>query len=108
MKQMHTVRCKNQNCIGGRIETTMTGDEGYSNWTVMVDGELEIKCHGCGKFGTTDNYKKPNELNNFEIQCAGCGSHDYSYYPQDADKDGETSHIECKKCKAKTFELIKE
>lgn len=105
MKGVHRIKCLNKDCIGGRIETTMTGDFGYSNYTVMENGELEIKCHGCGKFASTDTFKEPNEMTNFKINCASCGSLDWEYYPQDVDCDREESHIQCKKCGATSFEL---
>jgi len=106
MKEInHTIKCKNPNCIGGRIETTMNGDSGYSNWTVMEDGYIEFKCHGCGKFASTDKYKTPNEPDNFEVMCNKCGCKEWIAYIQDVDEELEETHIECKKCGAKTFEL---
>jgi len=103
----HTIKCLNPDCIGGRIETTMEPDSGYSNWTVMDSGFIEFKCHGCGKFASTDTYKKPNNPENFEVECKKCGSHEWSAMVQDVDREDqeEDTHIECKNCKSKTFEL---
>jgi hypothetical protein len=102
----HKIECKNTNCIGGRLETTMVGDEGYSNWTVMDDGFIEFKCHGCGKFASTDTYKKPNEPENFEVICLKCNSKEWEENIQDVDEEAEETNIECKNCHAKTFELL--
>lgn len=103
----HTIVCKNPDCIGGRIETTMEGDSGYSNWTVMDSGFIEFKCHGCGKFASTDTYKKPNEPENFTVSCNKCGSLEWESNIQDVDREyqEEETNIECKNCHAKTFEL---
>ena len=95
----------NEQCIGGRIETTMEGDSGYSNWTVMDSGYVEFKCHGCGKFASTDTFKKPNEPENFEVICLRCGSENWTDNIQDVDGDDEATNIECKECHAKTYEL---
>lgn len=92
----HTIRCLNPKCIGGRIETTLESDEGYSNWTVMSDGYISFKCHGCGKFATTESDVSPNEPDNFEVTCV-CGSHEWEENIGDVDGFIKTS-IECKKC----------
>lgn len=107
-KTNHTISCKNPDCIGGRIETTMEDDSGYSNWTVMDDGCIEFKCHGCGKFASTDTFKKPNEPDNFRITCNKCGSEEWEGNIQDVDETSEETHIRCKNCGAKTFELFHE
>jgi Zn finger protein HypA/HybF involved in hydrogenase expression len=101
----HTITCKNPNCIGGRIETTMENDNGYSNWTVMDNGFVEFKCHGCGKFGSTDTYKKTNELENFDVTCDNCGSRKWESNIQDVEQEQEKTNIECSDCHAKTYEL---
>lgn len=102
----HKIECLNPNCIGGRIETTMEGDSGYSNWTVLDSGYIEFKCHGCGKFASTDTYKEPNEPHNFKVTCKGCGSNEWTENIADVDGTmGEETNIECKKCGIKSFEL---
>lgn len=98
----HTIKCKNPQCIGGRIETTLEDDSGYSNWTVMASGYVSFKCHGCGKFATTDMYVKPNEPENFEVTCV-CGSTEWEENIGDVDGYDERTNIECKKCHLKTF-----
>lgn len=104
----HKVRCRNEQCIGGRIETTMEGDSGYSNWTVLDSGYIEFKCHGCGKFASTDESKKPNKPENFEVICLICGSENCTYDIQDVDGDDEATNIECIECHTKTYELWKQ
>lgn len=102
----HTIKCLNPDCIGGRIETTMNGDSGYSNWTVLDSGYIEFKCHGCGKFASTDTYKEPNEPKNFEVTCCKCGSNEWSANIQDVDACQEKeTHISCDKCNAETYEF---
>lgn len=100
----HTIRCLNPQCIGGRIETTLEGDSGYSNWTVMDSGFVEFKCHGCGKFGSTDKYKNEgnNQLDNFEVKCNVCGSTEWNEHIQDVDCEEEETCIICSKCHAKS------
>lgn len=98
--------CLNPNCIGGRIETTMCKDDGYSNWTVMDSGYIEFKCHGCGKFASTDEYKKPNDPENFRVTCNKCGSDKWISNIQDVDSEEEETNIECKDCHAKTYQLV--
>jgi len=106
-KENHVVFCKNPDCIGGKIETTLSGDVGYSNWTVMEDGAISFKCHGCGKFGSTNVWKHGhnNQLQNFLVKCLGCGSEKWSSFIQDVDCDGEKTHMSCDECGAKTYEL---
>ena len=100
----HTIKCLNPQCIGGRIETTLQADEGYSNWTVMDSGFIEFKCHGCGKFGSTDTYKDKgnNQLDNFEVKCNLCDSTKWSPNIQDVDGEDDTTNIECDNCHAKS------
>ncbi len=105
-KTNHTIRCKNLQCVGGRIETTMESDDiGYSAWTVLDSGYIEFKCHGCGKFASTDKSAKPNEPENFEVTCKKCGSTEWEENIGDVDGDEETN-IECKKCHEITYELV--
>jgi len=92
------IKCLNPNCIGGKIEVSIFGDSGYSNWTVMDSGAVEFKCHGCGKFASTDDYKKPNEPKNFEVTCPFCNSHNWDYHIQDVDGESRPSSIDCKDC----------
>lgn len=101
----HNIKCINKDCIGGRIETTMEGASGYSNWTVLDDGYVEFKCHGCGKFASTDTYKKPNEPENFLVTCNKCGCTEWSENIQDVDCDEEKTNIECTKCGAKSYSI---
>lgn len=106
MKEInHTITCNNPDCIGGRIETTMSSDSGYSNWTVMDSGSVEFKCHGCGKFASTDKDKKPNEPENFMVECLKCGSIEWEENIQDVDGYKEETNIECKKCNSQTYDL---
>ena len=100
----HTIKCLNPQCIGGKIETTLEKDSGYSNWTVMDSGYVEFKCHGCGKFGSTDSYKDKanNQLENFEVKCNLCSSTEWESYIQNVDEDEEETHIFCKKCNVKS------
>lgn len=98
-----TIKCLNPKCIGGKIETTLEGDSGYSSWTVMDSGFVEFKCHGCGKFASTDSYKKPNEPQNFEVSCDSCGSKEWSPNIQDVDCEEEPTNMECDKCHKKQF-----
>lgn len=101
----HKIECKNPNCVSGRIETTMTSDYGYSNWTVMDDGCVEFKCHGCGKFASTDTYKKPNEPDNFRVTCLRCGSEKWEESIQDVDGNEPPTHIKCVDCGVKSETL---
>jgi len=108
MNSNHKVECLNTDCIGGRIETTMTGDSGYSNWTVMDSGFVEFKCHGCGKFASSDCEKEKfnsNQPENFRVTCLKCGSNNWTENHQDVDCEEESTNIECGniKCKAQTF-----
>lgn len=104
MKEVnHKIYCKNPHCIGGRIETSFAGDDGYSEWTVLDPGYIEFKCHGCGKFASTNSRVKPNEPNNFEVICLKCGSTEWIGNIQDIECDEEKTNIECTKCHAKTF-----
>lgn len=108
MKTNHIIKCLNKDCIGGRIETTLLGDSGYSNWTVMDSGYIEFKCHGCGKFASSDYSKKDepsNQPENFEVTCLNCGSTEWIENIQDVDESLEETNIECSKCGVKTFEL---
>lgn len=97
------IRCKNEQCIGGRIETTLEDDSGYSNWTVMDSGKIAFKCHGCGKYGSTDEFEKPNELDNFEVICLNCPDYrqkdkNWDYSVGDVDGYEPQTHIDCKTC----------
>lgn len=103
--RLFAVKCLNPACIGGRIETTMEGDSGYSNWTVMDSGFVEFKCHGCGKFASTDTYKKPNEPENFQVTCTACGSNRWTHNIQDVDGEEEATNMECESCHKKQFAL---
>lgn len=98
-----TIKCLNPQCIGGEIEVSIEGDSGYSNWTVMDSGYVEFKCHGCGKFASTDTYKTPNEPENFEVTCDKCGSKEWTENIQDVDEQEEDSNMECKGCHLKQF-----
>jgi len=69
----------------------------------MDSGFVEFKCHGCGKFASTDECKKPNEPKNFEVICVLCGSKEWESKIQDVDCEDEETHIECAECGAKTF-----
>lgn len=103
------VSCKNQKCVGGKIEVQIDSDSGYSNWTVMESGKISFKCHGCGKYGSTDGYDKPNELDNFEVLCLECSSYqrkdnNWEYNIQDVDGEDQMSFIECKTCGQRVYE----
>ncbi len=103
----HEIKCLNPVCIGGRIETTIESDSGYSNWTVLDSGFIEFKCHGCGKFGSTDPYKdkENNQLNNFEVRCNVCYSKEWDSEIGDVDGESDKSHIQCKNCGHRTYEI---
>lgn len=104
-KTTFTIKCLNPQCIGSRIQTSMTQDGGYSNWTVMSDGAVEFKCHGCGKFATTESYVTPNEPDNFQVTCDSCGSNKWSPNIQDVDENQEEpTNMECDQCHKKQFE----
>lgn len=97
------IECENPNCPGGRIETTMEDDSGYSNWTVMDSGKIAFKCHGCGKYGSTDKYDNPNELSNFKVICLNCSEYNqkdenWDYNIGDVDGESERTYIQCKSC----------
>jgi len=97
------ITCKNPQCIGGRIETTLEDDSGYSNWTVIDSGKIAFKCHGCGKYGSTYEYDTPNEIDNFEVICLQCGDYyqrdkNWDSHIGDVDNEVERSYIQCKSC----------
>ncbi len=100
----HTIKCLNPDCIESKIQTTLEGDSGYSNWTVEDSGFVEFKCHGCGKFGSSDKYKTApnNQLSNFEVKCKLCGSTEWTPNIQDVDGEEEPTNVECKNCHAKS------
>ena len=87
-------------CGSDSIQTTLEGDSGYSDWTVMDSGFISFKCHECGKFGSTDSFAKPNELSNFNVRCLKCDEHNnWDYWIANVDhSDDENTYIECKKC----------
>lgn len=102
------VKCKNHDCIGGRIETTLEDDSGYSNWTVMGSGKIAFKCHGCGKYGSTYEYDMPNEIDNFSVVCLECREYNqkdgnWSHIIGDVDGQEQRTHIECKTCGQRLF-----
>ena len=100
-----SISCKNKKCIGGKIDILLGRDEGYSNWTVMKNGYFSLKCHGCGKFGTTNKSVLPNELYNFDVVCLECEQKNkFNFYPGDI--DGEIRpHLICTNC-GQTFANI--
>lgn len=98
-----SVKCKNPDCIGGSIQTTLENDSGYSNYTVIDSGKVAFKCHGCGKYGSTYEYDSPNELKNFGIICLNCSEYDrdkedWSFHIGDVDEETQKTHIECNRC----------
>lgn len=100
-KTVFTVYCNNPACIGGRIETTMVKDEGYSNYTVMDSGKVAFKCTGCGKYAEADNAK---DMENFDVVCDWCHTQEFTTHIQDVDSEMEPTHIQCKMCKRKWFQ----
>ncbi len=89
------VICKH--CKSKNVQSTLSDWEGYSEYTVLESSKIEFKCKDCGKFGSSDKYKKPNEFDNFIVQCY-CGEEN-NYYINDTLEDNvEECHIECKKC----------
>lgn len=110
MKEKFKINCKN--CLenkmqSDKIQTTLEGDSGYSNWTVIDSGKVAFKCHGCGKYGSSDEYDKPNELDNFTIRCLQCDTFDeVEYNIQDVDGEEEETNMTCKKCGNKLEEDI--
>lgn len=105
-EELFKINCKN--CGSDKIQTTLEGDSGYSDWTVMDSGKIAFKCHGCGKYGSTYEYDKPNELSNFNIRCLKCDAVDeWDYWIANVDhNEDEVTHIECKKCGNKLLEDI--
>lgn len=100
-----TIACQNPDCIGGRIQTSIFGDSGYSDYTVEDGGAVEFKCTGCGKFASTDEYKEPNEPKNFFVTCDECGGHDWDSWIANVDhNENEASYMECKNCHKKQYE----
>ncbi len=91
------INCKS--CGSDKIQTTLQGASGYSNYTVMEAGKVAFKCIGCGKYGSTDTFDKPNELSNFNIRCLKCDSVDnWDYNIQDVDHEGAETSMWCKSC----------
>ena len=94
MKNFEVI-CKN--CKTKNVQTTLEDWEGYSEWTVLEDSRLEFKCGDCGKFGSSDRYKKPNEFENFIVQCY-CSAEDEYTLLDTLDDDVKEVQIKCDKC----------
>lgn len=97
-KEKFKINCKN--CGSDKIQSTLEGDSGYSDYTVIDSGRIAFKCIGCGKYGSTDKYEIPNELSNFNIRCLKCDKVNYwDYWIRSVDYlDNEKTYIECKNC----------
>lgn len=92
------IRC--ENCgETEKIEISIFADSGYSDYTVMDDGQFELKCVSCGKFGSTDEYKKEpaNEMKNFIVMCHNCRSAEWDFSAGNVDGYCD-SEVTCKKC----------
>jgi len=88
----------------GKIQCDFSSDEGYSNYTVLTDGCFEIKCHTCGKFMSTDLFKKPNDKDNFTLKCIYCGGLDeWTYFAKDIDEYCDNNNITCNCCDRQWF-----
>ncbi len=77
----------------------------------MESGKVAFKCHGCGKFGSTDEYDKPNELSNFEVVCLMCDNYNqkdnnWAFIIGDVDGETQKTHIECKTCGQRLFNSL--
>ncbi len=92
------VICKN--CQKKNVQSTLSDWEGYSEYTILESSKIEFKCKDCGKFGSSDSDKKPNDFDNFIVQCACGAENDYSINDTLEEKVDEV-HIECNKCHRK-------
>jgi transcription elongation factor Elf1 len=98
-KKMEKFKVNCKNCGSDKIQLSLEKDGGYSNWTVMSDGKVAFKCHGCGKYGSTLDYERPNELSNFNVRCLKCDEIDnWDHSIQDVDENRGPTNITCKKC----------
>jgi hypothetical protein len=87
------------------IQTTLEGDDGYSNWTVMDSGYAEFKCGKCGSFASTKWVHRagivmlPDSPNDrFSVVCASCGSDGWSFISGDVDHEDQATAIICRGC----------
>ena len=84
-----------------KFQTTMEPDIGYSIYTILDSGYIEIKCLTCGTFMSTDSDKEKlgsNKKNMFEIICPKCFSINTEFTPEDCESIDNHSII-CKDCK---------
>jgi hypothetical protein len=83
-----------------KIQISVFADSGYSDYTVEDRGQFELKCVSCGKFGSSDEYKKEpsNEMKNFTVMCHGCRGIEWEFSAGNVDGDVD-SEVNCKNCK---------
>lgn len=91
------VICK---CGSKDIQSTLSDWDGYSEYTVLESSKIEFKCKDCGKFGSSDEYKKPNNYKDFKVQCY-CGAENDFSLRDTLESDVKEVHIECNKCHRK-------
>lgn len=84
-------------CNAKNVQSTLSDWDGYSEYTVLENSKIEFKCKDCGKFGSSDEYKQPNEFENFVVQCY-CGAENDYEVMDTLDDDVEEVHIKCNKC----------
>ena len=93
------VICKH--CQSKNVQSTLDDWQGYSEYTILEDSKIEFKCKDCGKFGSSDDYKKPNNFDNFIVQCK-CGEENNYTIVDTLNEDVEEVHIKCNKCGVKS------
>lgn len=97
MRKRFEVICKK--CQTKNVQSTIEDWEGYSEYTVLKGSKIEFKCRDCGKFGSSKNGEKPNEFENFIVQCY-CGAENEYAIEDTLDDDVDEVRIKCKKCGA--------
>lgn len=100
MKNFEVI-CKK--CQAKNVQTTLNDWEGYSEYTVLESANLEFKCGDCGKFGSSDEYKKPNEFDSFIVQCYCGAENEYTLHDTLYEEVKEV-HISCNKCNRNSLE----
>ena len=88
-------------CNTKNVQSTLSDWDGYSEYTVLDVAKIEFKCKDCGKFGSSEEFKKPNDFDNFILQCRCGAENDYEIIDT-LDDDVEKVHIKCNKCGLKS------